>query len=263
MSEREQRLERRASRERRARKEAERLLEQKSLELYEANAQLRELTQSLEAEVEVRTKDLKRAVRERDILLQEVHHRVKNNLQIIASLLSLQSQQVGPELEEPLRDSIHRVHAMALVHEQLYSDGDFEALDLGAYISNLSRVLRMSLLPDDVLAVTVEQVVVPVATAIPLGLIFNELLSNALKHGRSPSGQCRIMVSVKHLESAFELAVRDQGPGFTPAQSPSSSRKSLGTKIIDGLCRQLSATLSYEYDEGLECIVRVPIEASL
>ena len=253
---REARLERRAERERRARKEAERLLEQKSLELFEANQSLLDFNRRLEREVAARTEALEVALGQRDMLLQEVHHRVKNNLQIIASLLSMQAAQLNEEARFPLTDSIQRVRAMALVHEHLYAGETVETINLAAYLTSFVGAMRMVLAQSDEVSVEAEQVMIEVEQAIPLGLIVNELLSNAAKYGRSEDGTCRVSMTLRTTETEIVLEVADAGPGL-PAPWNELPRRSLGVRIITSLARQLRASIETPSGAGFRFVLRL------
>jgi two-component sensor histidine kinase len=185
---------------------------------------------------------LQRALGEKVTLLQEVHHRVKNNLQIVSSLLGLQADRVPiPQAREALIESTHRVRTMALIHQQLYGGEDFSRVEFGSYARTLVEELRAALAPNARVTFELEPVELVLANALPCGLILNELVTNALKHGRSEDGVCRIAVSVRTDEGRLSLEVRDEGPGLsTPWRE--LKRRSLGGSIIDALVRQLRAT---------------------
>ena len=202
---------------------------------------------------------LARSLQEKEILIKEVHHRVKNNLQVIASLLRLQEkaandQNAGAVLQECQR----RVEAMALIHDQLYESGDLREINVARQanllMTNLfhsfgvdpsrisSAVLVCPRADGGPLALGVDQ-------AIPAGLILNEVISNALKHAfpESRKGQIRVEASIQ--ESQVTLAVVDNGVGLPPDFS-NRATKSLGLHIVDILAKQLRGTTELKTDSG-------------
>ena len=259
----EEKWRRRLERERRAREAAEHLLEEKSFELYGANQELRVLATHLESEVDKRTADLRRALEERELLLKEVHHRVKNNLQIIASLLDMQADvHAASPVREILHDSTYRVRAMALIHEQLYGRDDLANIELGAYAESLARTLVGALEPRAELKFENEAITVPIGTALPCGLILNEVIANALKHGRSTDGRCRLAIAVLQRDGEVHLSVADDGPGLREAWGSSHAR-SLGTRIIQALARQLRARIQTHSGPGFRFEMRLRVENAL
>jgi two-component sensor histidine kinase/PAS domain-containing protein len=185
---------------------------------------------------------LQHALDEKVTLLREVHHRVKNNLQIVSSLLDMQSDRVvSPEARGALLDSTHRVRAMAAIHQQLYAGDTFSRIDFGAYTRRLVEDLCGALAPDAQVTFALSTVEIPLADALPCGLILNELVTNALKHGRSGDGACRLAVGVRAVDERLEVEVRDAGAGLvTPWRE--LGRTSLGGRVIGALVRQLRAT---------------------
>lgn len=189
------------------------------------------------------------ALRERTVLLQEVHHRVKNNLQIIASLLRLQSRTAGPEVQDALQDSQNRVMAMALTHQLLYERNDYSALELGPYLKrlvgslrdmhgNLLRRVQLSVhAPERGLSIDLQQ-------AVPVALVVNELLTNALKHGFPAGRSGEIMVSAYHEDMNIAVTVRDDGVGLPPGMKQDTA-SGLGFRLIGLLTEQLHATLHW------------------
>lgn len=258
----EERWRRRVERERAARVEAERLLELKSLELYRANTALRVQAARLEQEVDLRTEALQRALEERELLLKEVHHRVKNNLQIIASLLDMQADQHGASaVREVLRDSTFRVRTMALIHQQLYGRDDLASIELGAYVVSLARTLVGALERDAELQVDAEAFAVPIGVAMPCGLVLNELISNALKHGRSADGRCRLTIGLREEPDAWLVTVADDGPGLAEPWAL-AGRRSLGARIVQALAQQLRARVEVGEGPGFRFQMRIPVCAA-
>jgi PAS domain S-box-containing protein len=196
------------------------------------------------------------SLREKEILVQEVHHRVKNNLQIISSMVSLQSDAlVGDGARAALLDTANRVRSMALVHQQLYANDDISQIDFGDYTRSLAQSLCQLLDPQADLAVAVEPVDITVALAVPAGLVLNELVTNALKHGRSADGRCRLRVDVQKTAAGFAFTVSDHGPGGDQKPKPGTS---VGQTLIRALVRQLRARMTVTCEGGRTVHVEVP-----
>jgi PAS domain S-box-containing protein len=202
---------------------------------------------------------LQRSLREKDTLLREVHHRVKNNLQIVSSLLTLQSDGMerGPA-RDALDETVLRVRSMAYVHQQLYGTENVDGVDFGAYARTLATALQGSLDPRARLAFAVEPVEVAIDVAVPCGLILNELLTNALKHGRSADGTCTLHVDVAPADADLVLVVRDAGPGMPDTARSSTS---LGMQLVRSLTRQLRGRIDFLNDGGSRVTLRVPLPA--
>jgi PAS domain S-box-containing protein len=212
---------------------------------------VRDLTERHRAEAA-----LKQSLAEKMTLVQEVHHRVKNNLQIISSLVSLQAADLeGPEARAALQDTAHRIQSMALVHQQLYGSDDLGRVELGQYARALCSSLRGALAPEAVLHIDAVPVEIPIERAVPCGLILNELLTNAFKHGRSSDGRCVVDVTIEQTPAGFAFTVADRGPGLpgTPAR-----RGSMGQTLITALVRQLRAVRTVTVDSGTRIRVDVP-----
>ncbi|MGB9869108.1 sensor histidine kinase [Methanothermobacter sp.] len=202
--------------------------------------------------------DLKRAQRvleksleEKELLLKEIHHRVKNNLMIISSLLSLQSRKAKDEETLDLfRESENRTRSMALIHERLYRSGDLKNIDMGEYIGTLASEVFRSYSADSRirLNIDVDELKVDVETAIPVGLIVNELLTNAVKHA-FPDGEGTVSVSVKRSNKHVLIEVSDDGVGFPPDLDWESS-PSLGLQLVRNLTEQIDGSAEMISDEG-------------
>jgi PAS domain S-box-containing protein len=194
-----------------------------------------------------------RSLREKEVLLKEIHHRVKNNLQIISSLLMMQSEHVGSDdAQQKLHESVYRVRSMALIHQLFYGSESLERIDLGAYARGLAASLGGVLAPTARVEVTADDVAVPVDIAVPLGLILNELLTNAFKYGlpaevragrRSPADHPDVVVEVRCVERRLTLGVFDSGPGLPENVDPATA-SSLGLQLVRALSRQLRGTLT-------------------
>ena len=183
---------------------------------------------------------------EKEVLLREIHHRVKNNLQVVSSLLYLQQQQARrPEDAEVLRESRNRVAAMALVHEKLYSSTELTHVDLVDYARDLANSLLTSFGVDPgriLLRVEGDSVQLPLDRAISCGLLINELVSNSLKHAFPGDRSGEFSLSVAERDGGYELIIRDDGIGFeTKEQEP--RKGALGLRLIPRLADQLNGTI--------------------
>jgi two-component sensor histidine kinase len=144
---------------------------------------------------------------------------------------------------------------MALVHQQIYGSDNLARIVLGDYVRTLCTALRGSLAPDAALSFEADPVEVPIERAVPCGLILNELLTNAFKHGRDASGRCVVKARVERTASGFAFTVADEGPGFTgePAR-----KGSMGQTLITALVRQLRAKKTTTSDGGTTVRIEVP-----
>jgi two-component sensor histidine kinase len=191
---------------------------------------------------------------EKDVLLKEIHHRVKNNLQVISSLLYLQSRQIrDPANAEMFKESRHRVRSMALVHERLYQAPDLARVDFAEYVRSLISYLYQSYsvaLDRVQVDVKVEPVDLGIDIAIPCGLILNELVTNALKHAFPPDSEGRIDVAFHHCDpDTFQLIVGDSGVGL-PAGQEVWRDGSLGLQLVRTLVEQLGGSLHLDSGQG-------------
>ena len=187
------------------------------------------------------------SVVEKDALLKEVHHRVKNNLQVITSLLSLESRRIEhPSTRAVLQGMKDRIFAMAAVHESLYSSGNFAEVDLGAYLERLTHHLSRSLIPGPT-KIRFELDLLPVRLnleqAVPCGLIVNELVSNAVKHGFPDGRSGAVRIALRRVaDERIGLCVSDDGIGL-PSDFPKRQTASLGLRLVTDLTNQLHGTL--------------------
>ena len=222
------------------------------LVIIDTRAMLRDLAQDLELRVRERTRDLSEALEEKETLLREIHHRVKNNLQIISSLLMLQSRE-APEATQPtLLTSANRVRSMALVHQQLYGVESLARIDIGSYARALATSLKASLAPAADLQITTEPVEVTIRTAV--GLILNELLTNAIKYSQAgPIG-----LQIRAEANQISVAVQNVGqlpPGFDPFR-----QGGMGLQIVRSLVRPLRGTLSVSDTQQITFTLTCPTE---
>lgn len=202
-----------------------------------------------------RTEDrLKESLREKDILLRELHHRVKNNMQVIYSLLNLQANHAGdPAAREMFRETQRRIRSMALVHEQLYQSPNLSQINFDSYLDHLSSHLFQSC------GVSSQRVkfkrqsqnlFLDVNTAIPLGMIYNELLTNALKHAfpDDKEGEIKVILGRVGDDHAF-LEVADNGVGL-PQDFSLEDNRTLGLQIVQTLCQQIRAEIKIDRTQG-------------
>jgi PAS domain S-box-containing protein len=203
---------------------------------------------------------LRESLQEKELLLREIHHRVKNNLQVISSLFNLQVQTVtDPNVLAALKESHNRIRSMGLVHHMMYQAADFAAIDLVDYIQTLTRSLYRSYSVDPervLLAVDIANVRLGIDAAIPCGLIINELVSNALRHAYPDGRRGTLRVTLSHNgDGTHTLTVGDNGIGLPPdlVLPPTST---LGLALVDTLTRQLEGTLSVDRTGGTSVSVQ-------
>lgn len=206
-----------------------------------------------------------RSLREKETLLREIHHRVKNNLQLILSLVRLQAMHEGgapgPDFAARMEN---RIRAMALVHELLYESDDLGGVDLAVYVPRLAQAVIRASAPSGGVQLSIDAVParLPLDQAVPFALLLNELLTNACKYGLPPDRPGRLDVSLTRENDGFILRVADDGPGlpqgFDPLQGPS-----LGMRLVTGLADQLGGTLSWTSDNGAAFTLHLPGFAGL
>jgi len=192
---------------------------------------------------------------EKDVLLKEVHHRVKNNLQIISSLLNLQSTKISDlDTRNALQESQNRVRTMALIHEKLYQSTDLAEIDFAAYLQSLVNFIAQSYRPrsDNVeIRVAAQQITMDIDAAIPCGLIVNELVSNSLKHAFPDNRKGTIWVELNTSpEDVINLRVADDGAGLPPDLDLLHT-KSLGLRLVNSLTSQVNGKLELESSKGV------------
>jgi PAS domain S-box-containing protein len=212
--------------------------------------QLQALNADLEARVKVRTAQLSATLKEREVLLQEVHHRVKNNLQVISSLINMQVRQLtDPSSQAALKECQNRVQAIALIHEKLYQAKDYANVLFSDYARSLAaNIFHATGLSSSAITPTVDVVDIALGLdkAIPCGLLLNELISNALKHGfpNNRPGVIRVALHTTGSGAGAELvlSVSDDGIGLPPNFDPSKSA-SLGMQLVVTLAQQLGGRL--------------------
>ena len=202
--------------------------------------------------------EIKASLKERETLLKEIHHRVKNNMQVVSSLLSLQAAQATePETIETLNESQRQIRSMALIHEKLYRSGSLAEIDFGDYVESLvGELLRMYNVPLGVITVTtdIENVQLGVDTAIPCALIINELVSNSLKYAFPDGRTGGVTVALQRANGAYMLTVADDGVGF-PADVDFRATDSLGMQLVVTLVNQLEGTITLDRTSGTTFVI--------
>ena len=220
--------------------------------LRDSEAKVREANTDLERRVAERTAELTAALAQRDLLLREVYHRVKNNLQTVDGLLVMQTRQLSdPEAKQALRSLRDRVFALGLVHQQLMGSSDLKTFDIAPFLRELSTNIVQGG-GGRTIALSVEAIPLDVGLdfAIPLGLLVNELVTNSLKHAFS-DGEGEIVVNLSRADDgALLLVVADNGKGYRPEDTSDASKVALGSKIIRGLVSQLEGVIMIQSRPG-------------
>lgn len=191
-------------------------------------------------------------LREKDVLVAEVFHRVKNNMNIVTSLLNLkQHNSESPEVRDALQDCRSRVFSMALVHEKIFQSNQVSRLDFGEYAHDLADEISESLglTGDDLISVSADEMELPLNFAIPCGLILNELVTNSCKHARVKGQPLQIQISIRNENGKRSIHVQDNGPGATEKELDKSG--SLGVDLIRSLCQQIDAEYRFEQKNGM------------
>jgi PAS domain S-box-containing protein len=197
--------------------------------------------------------NLKSSLLEKEVLLKEIHHRVKNNLTVISSIMSLQSRYMKDDTSrEIFRECENRVRTMAMIHTKLYQSKDFAHIEFGFYIKELAHDLFYSYGVDpDAITLTIDVADIPIDinTAIPLGLLLNELLSNAIKYAFPEGRKGEIIVTLHAKDGNIILTIADDGIGF-PETIDFRDTQSLGLQLVIALTQQLDATIELMRDKG-------------
>jgi len=207
--------------------------------------------------------ELQRSLKDKEILLREVHHRVKNNMQVISGLIELQSAQItDPETHRLLQESYERIKTMALIHESLYHSDDFARIDFSIYLDKLITYLLSSYgRTRDEISVDIQLQVIHMNLdiAVPCGLIANELISNSLKHGFPGGRHGTISIRLANTgEKECEFVVSDDGVGFPPGLDFRKTT-SFGLQLINGLAtHQMRGTAELREGNGTTFVIRFP-----
>ncbi len=213
-----------------------------------------------------READLKRAVAQQDLAMQEIHHRVKNNLQIVASLLNLQASRIRqPEARAEFQSARDRVRALATLHRHLYVQGELHTIEMHDFLLELCGQLfqAMGETEGDRITLDVEAPSLQMLSdqAVPLALIVTEAVGNALKYAFPGQRSGRITVSLEGSADTARLIVQDNGVGIPagPAETETGKRDGLGLQLIRGFARQLGAALTVDQGQGTRYVVEMPL----
>lgn len=204
--------------------------------------------------IEQNNAQLKKMVDEKSWLIREIHHRVKNNLQIVISLLNIQSSNLQNEAAvKAIRESQARMYAMSLIHQKLYMNSQRASINMQRYIQELSAYLKESFDLGNRIALEldVDIIELDVSQAVPIGLILNEAITNSIKYGFPSNGAGKIRISLYHTpDQLVELVIRDNGVGL-PADMDWQNSLSTGFSLISTLADQIDASLNVQSDEGV------------
>ncbi len=201
------------------------------------------------------------SLKEKELLLRELHHRVKNNMQIISSLLNLQAQTLKDERDlEMFKSSQNRVKSMAIIHEKLYQSADFAHINISEYIKSLVDELYETYQVSKTtinLKMELEDLFLEMETAIPLGLLINEVVSNSLKYAFSEENMknCTISIGLKKEKEKYILTISDNGIGI-PADVDLHKSQTLGLQLIKSLTEQIDGEIALERDNGTTFIIK-------
>ncbi len=203
------------------------------------------------------------SLKEKEVLLAELHHRVKNNLAIISGLLNLQEDAVNNvEAKQIISETKDRIMSMALVHKMLFKNPEFKTIDFGKYSSELITELFYSynLLEEVQLIEEYETINLPINTCIPLGLILNEIVTNSIKYGlnNDQSADKQFSVSIKNVNNSVSLIVKDSGAGFSKDFNSDLETSSLGIVLIRSLTEQIDGKVHFSNSNGAKIEINFP-----
>lgn len=202
---------------------------------------------------------LKVALDEKELLLKEIHHRVKNNLMVISSLLNLQSKYIkDKDVLDVFKESQNRAQSMALIHERLYRSTDLKKINFGEYITTLANEMFLSYVKDPnrvTLQINIEDLMVEINTAIPLGLMVNELLSNSMKYAFPDDMEGCIIIEFYKINDEFVLIIKDNGVGFSEGLDFKNT-DSLGLQLVNRLADQIDAAIILDVDDGTKFTIK-------
>ncbi|WP_319580574.1 histidine kinase dimerization/phosphoacceptor domain -containing protein [uncultured Methanospirillum sp.] len=204
------------------------------------------------------------SLQEKEILLKEVYHRVKNNLQIIWSLLSIQSRQVKDEtVKEYFIECQNRIKSLALLHETLYRTDNLRDINYGEYLTHITtNLIKTYNINSEEISLEIEafETTIPLSLAVPCSLIVNEMVTNSLKYAFNQTGKgtIKILFTYNLATKTYHLDYRDSGPGFPDEINPQQT-KSLGMQLIYGLTKQLKGTIFQQNDNGVHFTIEFPL----
>ncbi|MEX2396799.1 MAG: sensor histidine kinase, partial [Balneolales bacterium] len=204
-------------------------------------------------------RQIEASLREKILLLGEVHHRVKNNLAIIASLLNIQAGNVdNAQINTILKENVNRIKSMAIIHQMLYEQEDYSGIDFELYLKKLMKTIEGNYsnnthhIRSEIHAANIR---LDISHAVPVALIINELLTNAYKHGCQIDNNCLIKVYVTRDDDLYTLIVSDNGVGL-PAEFEIEKSTGMGMTLVRGLTGQLKGDFAVRQESGTAFIIR-------
>lgn len=203
------------------------------------------------SQLQILNDDLATKNDQNELLLKEIHHRVKNNLELVKSLLSLQSAQIDdPKVQAAIQSSQNRVQSMGIIHQKLYQGKNLAEIEMKDYFLNLGEGILDSFAVDDRIQIecVMEELELDIDTAIPIGLIVNELLTNALKYAFPAGQKGKIEIELSQNEEILQLKVKDNGIGKITTNAPSGT--GFGTQLVSLLTMQLDGTMEEKIENG-------------
>ena len=232
---------------------------------YKEFKQIAQYANSMVTEYNHTQRQIENSLQEKETLLKEVHHRVKNNLQLISSILNLQSTYLQDEtLQQYFKESQSRIFTMASVHEELYESENFQKVDLNTFLNRILPDLVHLYSQDTLITyeIDAEEILVQISLAIPLGLIVNEIVTNSIQHAFPNYEKGRIDISCNIKDSSVELIIRDNGIGM-PDTYYSDEPKSLGIQLIDTLVKQIRGSYEVRNHQGCVFHLLIPLQTEL
>ncbi len=213
-------------------------------------------------EIKKAQSELEKAVKEKDLLLKEIHHRVKNNLMIISSLLSLQARYLkDKEAFEIFKESENRARSMALIQERLYRSSNLKEIDMMEYLQALARgIFNSYARPGVEFKFDIDKIKMDIELAIPVGLIVNELITNSFKHAFPDGSGGEVNLKLKSLDDKIFLEVSDNGIGF-PEDLDWQNTESLGLQLVKSLADQINAKVQMISDNGTTFKLTIPVSS--
>lgn len=222
-------------------------------DLYQEIIRLNNELTNAKRELTKKNMELTRVNKKNEMLLKEIHHRVKNNLMVISSLLNLQARQIKDKgYLEIFKESQNRARSMALIHERLYQGSDLKRIDFGDYIKTLARELFNTYIkkPGRIdLQIDVKDLMLDTDIAVPLGLVVNELISNSLKHAFPGDKTGKITITLEEDHGKYILIVSDDGVGLPPDMDYTRT-KSLGLQLVQALTSQIDGKVEINGTNG-------------
>jgi len=230
---------------------AERKLAEEKLKKY--RDQLEEMVKERTTKLAETNEELQREITEKELLLKEIHQRVKSNMQLISKMLSIQDSQIKDEAARKVfREGWGRIRFMAMVHEKLYQSDDFTGINFAEFTKSLlNDIMGTYNIDDDTidLKIDIKNVYLDINLAIPCGLIINELVSNSLKYGFQEQQKGEIIIQFESKNNLYELTVGDNGKGF-PKYLDFRNAESLGLQLVRLLCKKISANIELDRSKG-------------